>query len=203
MGRRIMVVGNGEIPEGVAGVIDAADFVVRFNLCGSFGRGGEKTDVVAVCNTGRPARQMMGSMDWAESRPVRDCHEIWSVRDPAKFRELKPFLAVSRPDLDDFCDDLTANFEAFATSRGKAHRVIGRGVQDAAERSLDQHQPGDYVVASSGMVVLADLVARAADTRDTIEIAGFGHQGWEGHPFAAEQRLVDSWVTQGLLTRLG
>ena len=33
---------------------DECDIVIRFNDCQSAGEGGLKTDVVAVCNTGRP-----------------------------------------------------------------------------------------------------------------------------------------------------
>ena len=52
MGRRIVIVGNGEIGDGLAEAIDAADLVMRFNDCRSVGPGGERTDIVAVCNTG-------------------------------------------------------------------------------------------------------------------------------------------------------
>lgn len=202
MGRKIVIVGNGEIPEGVAAAIDAADFVIRFNECRSFGPGGSRTDVVAICNTGRPARQMISSENWAASRPVQDCMAIWSVRDPAKFRDLRPVLAVSRPDLDDFCDDLSTDFEAFAVSRGKAHRIIDRKVHEATDAALSSHEPGDYVVPSSGLIVLAELLVNAAGRSDTISIAGFGHSGWDGHPFAAEKRLVESYVADGRITRL-
>ncbi len=65
--RRIMIVGNGEIAEGAATEIDAADLVVRFNDCRSIETGGSRTDVVAVCNTGRPARAMLGSAEWRNS----------------------------------------------------------------------------------------------------------------------------------------
>ncbi len=29
--------------------------------------------------------------------------------------------------------------------------------------------------------------------RDEVTLAGFGHMGWEWHPFAAEKQLVDAW----------
>ena len=69
MGQRIMIVGNGDVPEGSAARIDAADRVIRFNECRNFGSTGSRTDVVAVCNTGRPARAML-SRAWLDSPPV-------------------------------------------------------------------------------------------------------------------------------------
>ncbi|MDI6838706.1 MAG: Urease operon accessory protein, partial [Rhizobiaceae bacterium] len=69
MGRRIVIVGNGEVPQGAAEAIDAADIVVRFNESRNFGLSGNRTDVVAVCNTGRPALTMLSSPEWRASRP--------------------------------------------------------------------------------------------------------------------------------------
>ena len=34
-----------------------------------------------------------------------------------------------------------------------------------------------------------------------IDLAGFGHAGWEWHPFAAEKQLVDSYIAAGRLRR--
>ena len=45
---------------------DECDIVIRFNDCQSAGEGGLKTDVVAVCNTGRPAYAMIRQRSWRE-----------------------------------------------------------------------------------------------------------------------------------------
>jgi hypothetical protein len=195
-----MIVGNGEIPEGASDMIDAADLVVRFNECGSFGAGGRRTDVVAVCNTGRPARSMLSSSEWRRKQAVRAASEIWSVRDPRKFAALRAPLAVSHPELDDFCDDYTDKFEAFAEETGKRHLVIDQAIHEAVDVALQAHDPPPYVVPSSGLVVIAEVMA--ARPEDDIVIAGFGHAGWDGHPFATEKRLVDSYLAAGRLRRV-
>jgi hypothetical protein len=194
-----MIVGNGEIAEGASDTIDAADFVVRFNECGSFGAGGRRTDVVAVCNTGRPAKSMLSSPEWRNSEPVRTATEIWSVRDPRKFAALRAPLALSHPELDDFCDDYTGGFAAYAVETGKRHVVIDRAIHDAVDAALQFHQPGPYVVPSSGLIVIAEVMA--LHPQDDIVLAGFGHVGWDGHPFAAERKLVDEYVAAGRLRR--
>jgi hypothetical protein len=33
-------------------------------------------------------------------------------------------------------------------------------------------------------------------------LAGFGHAGWEWHPFATERRYVDDLISKGRLLRL-
>ncbi|ARO31428.1 urease-associated protein [Rhizobium sp. NXC14] len=198
---KIVIVGNGEIGEGQAGIIDAADFVIRFNDCRSYRTGGSRTDAVAVCNTGRPAKAMLGSPEWRAHPGVVSAREIWSVRDPEKFAAMRAPLAVSHPDLDDFCDDYTDAFAAFCAETGKAHIVIGKTVYEAVDASLSAFEPAPYVVPSSGMIVTAEVLDKYAEAE--VMLAGFGHVGWEWHPFAAERQLVDTYVAAGRLTRLG
>ena len=198
--RTIMIVGNGEIAEGVAEEIDAADLIVRFNDCRSMGAGGSRTDVVAVCNTGRPARAMLGSAEWRKSPAVASASEIWSVRDPKKFAALRAPLALSHPELGDFCDDYTDQFTAFCNATGKRHVVIDQSVHEGIDVALAAYEPGSYVVPSSGMVVIADVLLRYPG--DDIALTGFSHTGWDEHPFAAEKRLVDSYISLGRLRRL-
>jgi hypothetical protein len=45
---------------------DECDIVIRFNDCQWVGEGGLRTDVVAVCNTGRPAYAMIRQRSWRE-----------------------------------------------------------------------------------------------------------------------------------------
>lgn len=200
--RHILVVGNGAVHPALGPAIDAADLVIRFNNCGSAGAGGTRTDVVAVCNTGRPGRAMSRSPEWRALPPVQAAAEIWCVRDPRRFAALKPELDRARPDLADFCDDYTDDFVAVAAADGKRCRVIPGRVHDSLDNALAAHDPGSYVVPSSGLVVIHYLLSDSAFASDRITIAGFGHQGWEDHPFAAERRLVDGLAAAGRLTRL-
>ncbi|UVD59175.1 Urease operon accessory protein [Rhizobium sp. Pop5] len=195
-----MIVGNGEVGDGMAGIIDAADFVIRFNDCRSYGAGGSRTDAVAVCNTGRPAKAMLGSSEWRDHPGVVAAREIWSVRDPEKFAAMRAPLAVSHPDLDDFCDDYTEAFDAFCAKTGKAHVVIDKSVHEAVDVSLSAFAPAPYVVPSSGMIVIAEVLNKYAGAE--VALAGFGHVGWEWHPFAAERQLVDAYIAAGRITRL-
>ena len=202
MSRRIAIVGNGPVPEGMAGTIDAADMVIRFNDCRSLGRGGERTDIVAVCNTGRPALAMLGGGHWKASAAVRQAREIWCVRTPAMFAAMRPALAVSHPDLDDFCDDYTPGFETFARATGRELGVIPAAVHHALDAALAAFDPPPYVVPSSGLIVIAHVLDAVAKAGDRVSIAGFGHEGWQWHPIAAERRWVDAQVAAGRLERL-
>jgi hypothetical protein len=200
VGRSIMIVGNGDVGEGGAEIIDAADFVIRFNECRSYGTGGTRTDVVAVCNTGRPGKAMISSESWRIHPGVVEASEIWGVRDPAKFAAMRGPLAVSHPELDDFCDDYTDQFSDFCAEAGKLHRVVDKRIHEAVDQALSAFSPAPYVVPSSGMIVIGEVLDRFPG--DEVTLAGFGHVGWEWHPFAAEKQLVDSHIAAGRLRRL-
>ena len=201
MSRRIAIVGNGSIPEGVARAIDAADLVIRFNDCRSAGRGGRKTDVVAVCNTGRPALSMLGGGHWKGSAPVRQAREFWCVRTSKMFAAMRPALAESHPDLDDFCDDYTLGFETFARATNRPLSVIPAESHHRLDAALAAFDPAPYVVPSSGLIVIAHVLETAKEG-DRIGIAGFGHEGWIWHPFAVERRWVEANIATGRLERL-
>ncbi len=195
-----MIVGNGEIGANAAAAVADASFVIRFNECRSYEASPGRTDVVAVCNTGRPGKAMVASEAWREHPGVREAAAIWSVRDPQKFAELRAPLAVSHPELDDFCDDYTSQFNAFCADVGKMHVVVDKVIHEAVDEALAAFHPAPYVVPSSGMIVIAEVMNRFPEA--TIDLAGFGHVGWEWHPFAAERQLVDSYVAAGRVTRL-
>ncbi|MDX3924449.1 MAG: Urease operon accessory protein [Shinella sp.] len=199
--RTIMIVGNGRVPDGAPEAIDVADVVIRFNDCRSFGIAGRKTDVIAVCNTGRPALSMLGGGAWKASAAVRQASEFWCVRDPAKFAAMRKPLSASNPELDDFCDDYTDGFASFASATGRPMRIIPADVHDELDRALDAMGAQPYVVPSSGAVVIADVLGSYARPQDTVVIAGFSHEGWQWHPFAAEKLWTDDLVRAGRLRR--
>ncbi|MCR6501437.1 Urease operon accessory protein [Shinella sp. CPCC 101442] len=202
MPRRIAIVGNGRIPEGVAETIDAADLVIRFNGCRSAGRGGWKTDVIAACNTGRPALEMLAGGRWKASETVRQATEIWCVRTAEVFAAMRAPLAKSHPDLDDFCDDYTVGFETFARVTGRRLSVVPAAMHHVVDAELSAFDPPPYIVPSSGLVVIAHVLSNVATAGDRVSLAGFGHEGWQWHPFAAERRWVDAHVAAGRLDRL-
>lgn len=202
MGRRITIVGNGELPPGAADVIDRSDIVIRFNDCRSLGPGGTRTDVVAVCNTGRPGREMTDGTDWRESEGVRHAAAIWSVRDPTKFAEMEPDIRAHWPELTDFCADYTPGFAAIARETGKSHIVISRDVHERLDVALEAYKPAPYVCPSTGLFAIAHVLESVSGDDDEVAIAGFGHKGWSGHPFAAEQQLVEALAGKGRLKRI-
>ncbi|MCB4769725.1 Urease operon accessory protein [Ancylobacter sp. Lp-2] len=196
----ILLVGNGSVDPLALSRLDDFDLVVRFNDCRNFASAPGRTDVVAVCNTGRPARQMSAATAWRRHPAVVAAREIWSVRPPRLFAAARPRIVADHPELADLCDDYTAAFVAFCRATGKRHLTVDEEVHRAAATALAPLAPDSYVTPSSGLIVIEHLLRRRRAAR--IVLAGFDHAGWSGHPFAAEARLVDSYVRQGLMSRL-
>ncbi|RCS22197.1 Urease operon accessory protein [Phyllobacterium salinisoli] len=201
-GRIIMVVGNGTVPAGAGAMIDAGDLVIRFNDCRSVGAGGTRTDIVAVCNTGRPARIMLEGGQWKSNEAVQRAREIWSVRSGAKFTQMRAELIKTYPDLGDFCDDYTAGFERFSRETSRSHRIVPVSVHEQLDQDLTRFGSQPYVAPSSGMVVIADIISHFATSDDDVVLTGFDHVGWELHPFAAERQYVEALAAGGRLRRL-
>lgn len=202
MGRLFMVVGNGDIGPQARAAISDAHAVMRFNDCRSAGEDAARTDIVVVCNTGRPGKKMLEEPQWREHPSVRAAQAIWCVRDPAKFAEMRVPLSIDHPELDDFCDDYTGGFRVFAENEGKAFRVIPRQVHDRLDRALSAFSPAPYVVPSTGLVAIADLINNHLDPEDHIGLAGFSHQGWDGHPWDAERQYLEPLEASGLVKRI-
>jgi hypothetical protein len=203
MARSIVIIGNGDIDAGFADAIDAADIVMRFNDCRSLGNGGTKTDIVTVCNTGRPGKKMIEGPDWKANPAVLAASSIWCVRDPAKFAAMHATIIAAHPELDDFCDDYTEGFRSFARQAGKALHVVPAATHERLDEELAAYSPAPYVVPSTGLVAIAELLAHFRQPDDRIRLAGFGHQGWEWHPWDAERQWVEKQANQGKLVKYG
>lgn len=198
-----MIVGNGDIDPGFAGAIDAADIVMRFNDCRSAGNGGTKTDIVTVCNTGRPGKKMAEGLEWKANPQVRAASSIWCVRDPAKFAAMQASIITAHPELDDFCDDYTDGFRQFASETGKTLHVIPAATHERLDDELAAYHPAPYVVPSTGLVAIAEFLAHFRQPDDRTQLIGFGHQGWEWHPWEAERQWVGDLLRAGLLEKHG
>lgn len=198
--RTIAVIGNGAIDHRYAATIEAHDLIIRFNDCRNFQDCATRTDVVAVCNIGRAAKKLLASPEWRNCQCVSEASEIWSTRDPLILPAMKRRLADSHPDLDDLCDNHTDDFGLFCEQTKKQHVVIPQSSYEAVVLELAAYWNGSYVTPSSGVIAISGALARFPNA--SITLAGFGHEGWEGHPFSAEKLLVDTWCKTTRVMRL-
>ncbi len=200
--RRFAIVGNGPVAAAAEAAILAADCVIRFNDCRSAGAQAARTDIVAVCNTGRPGKAMTEATAWRHNQAVAAAREIWSIRDPQMFAEMRAPLALTHPELDDFCDDYTDGFAAICAAEGKRHTVLPAATHQRLALELAALDAAPFVVPSTGLIVIAEVLWNHARAGDVILLAGFGHQGWEWHPWEAERLWVEAEAAAGRVVRL-
>lgn len=197
-----MIVGNAPPRRDLRNEIDGADIVIRFNDCRTHGGDtGTRSDIVAVCNTGRPAKSMLEGA-WRDHPAVRSAEAIWCVRNPEAMASRRASILERRPDLDDFFDDRTAELEAVAATRGADCVVLPAEVHDRLDERLGAIAGDSYVLPSTGLFAIDHVLHHFASPADRVAITGFDHEGWEGHPFSAERQLVDRFAAEGSLRRL-
>ena len=115
---------------------------------------------------------------------------------------MRPDILRRHPELDDFCDDYTEGFANYARQNGKDFHIVPAATHEALDRTLGSFGPEPYVVPSTGAVAIAEFLTHYRKADDQIFLAGFGHQGWDGHPWAAEKAWIDDLIHCGVLARL-
>ncbi len=200
MPNRIVIFGNGELGA-AAQLAHRSELVIRFNDCRSAGEFAARTDIVAVCNTGRPAKEMLEGDAWRSSDAVLAASGICCVRAPERYAKMRSEMVDTYPELDDYCDDYTEEFERFARETGKDLMVVPAATHEQLEAELKELGANDFVSPSSGLLLTAAVLETLAGPGDEVVIAGFSHQGWALHPWTAEKRWVDARVAEGRLLR--
>lgn len=182
---RIALVGNGPIDRGHAYDIDTHEFVVRFNSCRHYGETGWKIDALALVNVNSPGWQFAWVEDAIPQEALRRTREVWFLRPPEE-RYANP----SDPISGDFTEDIIRNRLGLTP-----YMRLDPEIYQAAIRTLWQFGASPHQIPSSGFLALFYLL----HTLDNLKVTlyGFTHEGWNGHPWAAERAYVGanrSWI---------
>ncbi len=172
----LAIVGNAPGIGAAAGVIDAADYVVRFNNAAGFGDlTGSRVTHLALVNRGGQMREWLEDRDFLK-RPV--------VQAAQAFILPFPLLAAEENGPEPIC----WTREALARLRpsGRPIHILPQSLHDRARRLLAPHTRGCPNPSTGFLVTLALLLDRACHA-DPVRAYGFGFDGWPGHPWAAER----------------
>lgn len=192
---KVVLVGNAPLTRDHSGFVDAADFVVRFNLPASWGReGGTRFDAWVIAN-GNGGRQFAVKRSFAEA-PYRDLpSEIWFPRAVEVHRRLREGRAESflseRSERDLAQRILRAN-----RLRQRWRRFDAGFYWRCLERLGAERDP--TMVPSAGFMATNHVLERFEGGE--ITLVGFTFQGWEGHPWRLEEAFVQRMAAEGALT---
>lgn len=187
----IFLVGNGPTGD-LNQIIDSADIVIRMNKALGFGKTtGTKTDILVLVNTGTPGQELLSARGVRANPAFAEAKEIRLPVCPMRAAERRAAHPERSGELTDF-----SHFTKLPIYKGKIISTVPRDLTAALEAKLGSPMP------STGMIMTEQLVMNR-QPGDVIHLCGFGHEGWDGHPWAKEKALTDSYVEQGFIVRVG
>lgn len=198
--RKLYIVGNGPISGDMSREIDAADFVVRFNEPkASVGMSGQKTDILFLCNAGKPMQRRLEDPKFLASAIMKDARQVILAYHPIIIDRYFPKPNVlSR--LKGRREDWTLATIMALGRIGKSSLVLPASfyLEGCDEIGLPENQRAT-VYPSTGyfgiFYILRDFPVADWD----IILCGFSWQGWKRHAWADERKWVEDKVAHGLL----
>jgi len=199
--RNLVVVGSAPLQIDYSALVDSADIVVRFNDCKNIGgASGYKTDILFVNNTGAPARRYIAERPFAQKSCCQSA-TIWFLRDSGiHHRHLEDmrsyFPNYPASEFDDLTDEII-----------KANQLQERQTFRASEafnadffKKLSSLTTTPFITPSTGILGLEHVMENPVFANYKIHVIGFGFEGWKGHPWSAEKKLINRYVLDGRLT---
>lgn len=192
---RVAIVGNAPLTGDHASLVDAADFVVRFNKPLSWGgRGGRRFDAWVIAN-GKGGRHFAVQRVFSDA-PYRDLPaEIWFPR----ALDVHPELAADASEgyLERLQDK---DFSRRILRANRLRQPVTRFDADFYRHCLTLLQevagdPGPVLVPSAGFMALNHVLRRFPAAG--ITMIGFTFQGWPGHPWDLEREFTCGLAARG------
>lgn len=178
----IALVGNGPISQDYSSFVSEHDVVVRMNLCGNLDRTGDRTDFIALVNSGQSAVHICNNAEALE--PVRrNCQKIWTVRHTSVVSTLKKKFFFNK---DDPYEGRDFSFQIARKFAPTPCEMFGPNIWEDASKIIVA-QGGGNKQPSTGLLTFLRL--QELYPGRIVNLFGFTHEGWEGHPWDAERKF--------------
>jgi len=182
---KYILVGNGDIDQ--AADWSNADCVVQFNLCRHRARvPAAAARYVFISNTGTPSECSVRFLLAERDDPAIAGAVMMNARNPAFYRLKQAGLLMA----------CAAGWRDYAVSDATRQlagtwRVATMGFRETLKLETRMRHAGMPAaqMPSTGMVAF-DWVQRRMQPEDRLELAGFSWEGWEGHAWQIERRLM-------------
>lgn len=198
--KQLYIVGNGPITGDMSPRIDGSDFVVRFNEPkASVGMSGTKTDILFLCNAGKPMQRRLEDSNFLTSAIMKDAGQVILAYHPIIIDRYFPKPnALSR--LKGRREDWTFATIMALGAIGKTSIVFPASfyMEGCRDLGLPQDKMGT-VFPSTGYFGIFHILRHFSPAEWTISLCGFSWAGWKRHAWADEREWVEDKVRQGLL----
>ena len=195
----VAIVGNGPVADGVAGQIDAADLVIRFNEpAHAPDQTGTRTDILFLMNSGKSMQARLSNPDFWRSPFMRGARQIILPYHPSIIARYhpKPNL-LSR--LKGRKADWTAETLQMCKAAGKEVLTLAPEFYEESCEALGiTPQKRRAVFPSSGFLGIRYAMLNFPEPQWQIGICGFGWEGWKRHDWQRERQWVEVSGMQSL-----
>ena len=192
-----LLLGNAAIEdEALARQGEWADVIVQMNKCRHLGRVPmAKTSHVVVTNTGSPTAGIVRFFLKATGRKLLPETRLLFTRNERFYAEKMERLRRAGSA---WAPKFEVTFQKNMVE-GKAPILeVDHAFSEALEARMRAEGMHEWQMPSTGMVAFAWFEATLAPG-DAIRLIGFTHEGWGGHPWAAEKRLLAPYMAQSPL----
>ncbi|MBA8880087.1 hypothetical protein [Phyllobacterium myrsinacearum] len=201
MTKKMYIVGNGPIKEDLSAAIDRSDFVVRFNEPkSSIGMSGTKTDILFMCNAGKPMQRRLADPSFIASPIVRAASQIVLAYHPFIIERYFPKPNILSRIKGRRSDWTMATIRALG-GVGKTNIVLPEQfyLDGCRELGLPDSKMAE-VFPSTGFFGIYYILNHPDYAGWDISVCGFSWQGWKRHAWANEQEWVKDKVDRKLLS---
>jgi len=198
--KTIFIVGNGPIKDNLSEAVDRADLVVRFNepKAGK-GMSGLKTDLLFVCNSGKPMQRRLSDPNYFASPIVQGASQVILAYHPKIITAYFPQPhMLSR--LKGRRGDWTLQaVDAFGEA-GKSVLILPpRFYKDGCEVLGIPESVRKEVFPSTGYFGLTYILQHFDPAEWEIILCGFSWEGWRRHAWGDERKWVMDKVEKNIL----
>jgi len=196
--RRLIVVGNADLPRDLSQEIDSADYVLRFNQPRFLdGWSGTKTSCLMMCNANDPMQYRLSDPTFLECKFFKQAELIIFAYHPyiMKTYFMRPNLAsrfLQHRRLD-WTDQATKVF-------GESKDIVIKSVQFYIDACAEIGIKGKKLkkwFPSTGYLGIWDCLKRFDLAEWEIYICGFTWRGWEHHAWSAEEKWARQHIAEG------
>ncbi len=217
--KSLVIVGSAPLDSDFSEIIDSCDCVVRFNNCKNYNvNSGRKTDILILTNTGNPFKQatlkfMLKKREKDEVKTelpyLHSAKYIWFIRPNLLFlrayykhicsknnaflnQELKHFDIIGQR-------DIIAEIINAQKIPKKRVTSITEKMYIHTWKKLISYGATDALMPSTGLLGIEMILDNPSFRNHEKYIIGFTWQGWKGHPWQLEKRLVEKYIENGVL----
>lgn len=189
--RRLAIVGNGPVGDGLAGQIDASDMVMRFNDAAHVPeRTGTRTDILFLVNSGKTMQRRVSDPDFITSPIFQSAGRIILPYHPdiiARYHPKPNILSRARGRKADWTSEALSVFAGagkeitILPSQCYEESCAELGIADADKRRL---------FPSTGFIGIRYALKHFPPPEWRLELYGFSWEGWKRHDWDGEREWM-------------